>query len=208
MVRSGAAIRTMHDLQGKHIALSEGANVHFLLLCALEAYGMTMGDVKPVFVPSGTPSGPDALPSADAWMMWDPFLSAVQLSGQYRVLLDGTGLVSNHRFYMARRDFTDTLPETVHAFLDEARRVAIDAAAAPAEAAQRLAASFGMVPAGLELSMRRLASEAKSLDRLVLRDQQRIADRFFELGLLPRTISVEDAVVTLPLEAGKRLPVK
>ncbi len=194
VVRCDSAIRSMHDLQGKHIALSEGANVHFLLLCALEACGMTLADVNPVFVPLGTASGPDALPSADAWMMWDPFLSAAQLSGQYRVLLDGTGLVSNHRFYLARRDFTDMMPEAVHAFLEEARRVALEAAAAPAEAAQRLAASFGMMPAGLELSMRRLASEAKHLDWPVLRDQQRIADRFFALGLLPRTISVEDAV--------------
>jgi aliphatic sulfonates family ABC transporter substrate-binding protein len=194
VVRRDSPIRTMGDLKGQRIAVTKWANVYFLLLRALEQHGLSIDDVEPVYMPAGIPSGPATLEAANAWMMWDPFLSELQQHGGYRVVLDGTGLVSNHRFYVASRVFAETMPEVVTAIVEDAHRVGEHAAARPAEAAQNLSAMFGMVPAGIEVAMRRLSPGALRLDGAVMLNQQRIADRFYAAGLLPRAISVRDAV--------------
>jgi ABC-type nitrate/sulfonate/bicarbonate transport system substrate-binding protein len=161
---------------------------------ALDMHGLTMADIRPIYAPRGVPSGPAALPDADAWMMWDPYLGHQQAQGGYRILFDGTGLVANTRFYMARRHLIRTMPEVVDVILNEARRVADIAAQSPGETAHRLAGPFGMDYPGLEMAMRRLTLGARILDATVMRDQQEIADRFYSSGLLPRAIAVKDAL--------------
>jgi hypothetical protein len=58
----------------------------------------------------------------------------------------------------------------------------------------QLAGPFGMERPGLERAMRRLGNGPRTLDETVMRDQQGIADRFYTSGLLPRAISVKDAL--------------
>jgi len=194
VVRADSPIDSMLDLRGRGVALSARANVHLLLMRALDMHGLTMADIRPIYAPRGVPSGPAALPDADAWMMWDPYLGHQQAQGGYRILFDGTGLVANTRFYMARRHLIRTMPEVVDVILNEARRVADIAAQSPGETAHRLAGPFGMDYPGLEMAMRRLTLGARILDATVMRDQQEIADRFYSSGLLPRAIAVKDAL--------------
>jgi aliphatic sulfonates family ABC transporter substrate-binding protein len=194
LVREGSPIDSMLDLRGRRVALSPRANVHLLLMRALDMHGLTMSDIRPIYAPRGVPSGPAAVPDADAWMMWDPYLGDQQAQGGFRILFDGTGLVANTRFYIARRHLVRTLPDVVDAILNEARRVADLAAQSPAETAHRLAGPFGMEYPGLEMAMRRLTVGSRVLDDAVMADQQMIADRFYQSGLLARSISVKDAL--------------
>jgi aliphatic sulfonates family ABC transporter substrate-binding protein len=194
VVRKDSPIDSMLDLRGRRVALSPRANVHLLLMRALDMHGLSMADILPVYAPHGVPSRPASLQDADAWMMWDPYLGELESQGGFRILFDGTGLVANTRFTMARRHLVRTLPEVVDTILEELRRVAAEAAQSPAEAAHRLAGPFGMERDGLELAMRRLAGGPRVLDEAVMRDQQGIADRFYTAGLLPRAVSVLDAL--------------
>ncbi len=193
VVREGSPIDSMLDLRGRRVALSPRANVHLLLVRALDMHGLSMADIKPVYAPHGVPSGP-TLQDADAWMMWDPYLGDLESQGGFRILFDGTGLVANTRFYVARQHLVRTLPDVVTTILEEARRVAAEAAQSPATAAHQLAGPFGMERPGLERAMRRLGHGPRALDETVMRDQQGIADRFYTSGLLPRAISVQDAL--------------
>ena len=193
VVREDSPIGSVLDLRGHRVALSPRANVHLLLMRALDLHGLTMADIRPVYAPHGVPSGP-AMEAADAWMMWDPYLGVLQEAGGFRVLFDGTGLVDNTRFYVARRHLVRTLPDVLDTILDEAGRVAAEAAQAPDDAAHRLAGPFGMRRGGLAVAMRRLSGGLRPLDDAVMRGQQRIADRFYEGGLLPRAVLVQDAL--------------
>ncbi len=193
VVRESSPINSMLDLRGRRVALSQRANVHLLLVRALDMHGLTMADIKPVYAPHGVPSGPK-IHDADAWMMWDPYLSDLESRGGFRILFDGTGLVANTRFYIARRHFAHEMPDVVMTAMEEARRVAADAAQSPADAAQQLVGPFGMEKHGLERAMRRLGRGLRCLDDTVMRDQQSIADRFYSSGIIPRAISVQDAL--------------
>ncbi len=194
VVRQTDAILDAGDLRGRRVALSRGANVHFLLVRALEAQGLTLSDIEPVYLPPRLHPSPETIASVDAWAMWDPFLSAIANDGNFRILVDGTGLVANRRFCIARRPFLEAMPGIATALLEAMSRAARMTAQDPASVAIRLAEVFKMKPEGLELAMRRVGPGPTEMGADVIADQQKIADHLFALGLIPRPIVVADAV--------------
>ena len=131
VVRGSSPIRTLADLRGKRVALCKWSVAHSHPLLALDLPGLTHDDVKIVYLPDGEVPIPRAHDGADGWLTWDPFLSDLQMRGGYRTVADGTGLVPNHRFYLARRDFADAMPDVVTAIIDEATRVGAAALQSP-----------------------------------------------------------------------------
>src|SRR5438477_319548 len=136
--------------------------------------------------------------SVDAWVIWDPFLAAAQEATQARVLRDGSGLVSNHQFYLASRAFADAHPDLVQAVLSEITEVDRWASTHQEEVAELLSPRTGISVASLKIALARLGYGVTPLDDAVVAEQQRIADSFHELGLIPTRISVRDAVWTGP----------
>lgn len=67
-------------------------------------------------------------------------------------------------------------------------------AAEPEKAAQLLSQELGLPQASLALALSRRQHEPRAINRTVIRDQQTIADRFYALGLMPKAISIRDAV--------------
>src|SRR5581483_8690569 len=111
-------IRTLADLKGKKIALNRGSNVHFLAVKALERAKLTVKDVEIVYLAPGDARLAYETRKVDAWVIWDPFLAAAELSGS-RVLANGDGLVDNYFFYVARRAFAAEHADLVRDVLGE-----------------------------------------------------------------------------------------
>jgi sulfonate transport system substrate-binding protein len=61
-------------------------------------------------------------------------------------------------------------------------------------AAKLLSPGVGIPAPILEIAMRRQAYGVRPLDAAVTAEQQRIADTFHSLGLLPRAIRISDAL--------------
>jgi sulfonate transport system substrate-binding protein len=194
VVRGSSPIRTLADLRGKRVALCKWSVAHSHPLLALDLPGLTHDDIKIVYLPDSEDPIPRAHDGADGWLTWDPFLSDLQMRGGYRTVADGTGLVPNHRFYLARRDFADAMPDVVTAIIDEATRVGAAALQSPATMAHLVASAFSMHPDVMEKAIRRLPHGARKLDRAVMQKQELIADCFWQMGLLPQAISVADAM--------------
>jgi sulfonate transport system substrate-binding protein len=134
--------------------------------------------------------------AVDAWAIWDPFPAAAQAATDARVLADGTGLVANHQFYLASRPFLDAHPDLVSLILDELRRSGEWALADPARAARLLSPQVGIPAEVLEVAVRRQRYGVEHLSEAVIAEQQRIADGFRALGLIPKPIAVREAVWT------------
>jgi aliphatic sulfonates family ABC transporter substrate-binding protein len=187
-------IKTVADLRGRTIGLIKGSNAHYLLLQCLEAHGLSLEDIQLVnALPQDIVSQFKAR-TVDAWVAWDPFLTAVQKAEDVRILLDGVGLVSNHQFHLARKEFAVNQPSIIRILLDQLRKVGRWAASNPARAARRASHELGLDVSTLEIAISRLTHGAKPIDLGVIREQQKIADRFYALGLIPRAILIRDAV--------------
>jgi sulfonate transport system substrate-binding protein len=64
------------------------------------------------------------------------------------------------------------------------------------EAAAKLAPIQGLDPEIIEAGLRHYQHIYKPIDEGVLHDQQKIADAFYDLKLIPKKISVREALVT------------
>jgi sulfonate transport system substrate-binding protein len=195
IVPKGSALQKVADLKGRKIVLNKGSNVHYLLVKALENAGLKYADVEVVFLPPADARAAFERGSVDAWAIWDPFLAAAEKQIGARVLADGKGIVSNHQFFLASRKFAVAQPQVVAAVIEELAKTETWAVGNRAEAVASLAPVLGLDAAIVELSLQRLAYGVKPINDTVLAEQQRIADVFTQLKLIPAAIRVSDAVV-------------
>jgi sulfonate transport system substrate-binding protein len=194
IVPKGSTLRSVAELKGKKIALNKGSNVHFLLVKLLEKSGLKYSDVQTVFLPPADARAAFERGAVDAWVIWDPFLAAAEQQIGARVLADGRGVVANHQFYLAARPYADKHPEVIQAIVEELAKLDRWADGKPKEVAQLLAPQIGLDLSITELAASRFAYGIKPISQAVAADQQKIADVFFDLKLIPKTIRIADAL--------------
>ncbi len=196
VVPKNSTLRTLADLRGKKIALNKGSNVHFLLVRALEKAGIPYSAIQPIYLPPADARAAFERGSVDAWVIWDPFLAAAEQQLGARVLADGRNLVSNHQFYLAARSFAEKHADLNRILLEEIAKVDEWGKANPAEVSTILSAQTGLPKNVVDLAASRYAYGVKPMSAEVVREQQRIADAFHALKLIPKPIAVKDALVT------------
>jgi sulfonate transport system substrate-binding protein len=198
LVAKDSPIKTLADLRGRTIALNKGSNVHFLLVRALEKAGIPYDAVKLAFLAPADANAAFVRGSVEAWAIWDPYLAAAERSTGARILADGQGLAPNRQFYLSRRGFTDTRPEIVAEVLKAIGEIDTWAEGHADAVAAELAPSVGIPAPILGVALGRLSYGVAPLDAAAIADQQKVADAFLALGLLPKPIRVADAVWTPP----------
>ncbi|NHQ91238.1 sulfonate ABC transporter substrate-binding protein [Janthinobacterium lividum] len=203
VVPKGSGLRTLADLKGKKIALNKGSNVHYLLLKALEKAGVAYADIQPVFLPPADARAAFERGSVDAWAIWDPFLAAAEKQLGARVLADGKGLVANYQFYLASRSYAEKNPEILRIVLDEVAKVDDWGRNNPDEVATILSTQTGLGKDVVALAASRYAYGVKPVSVDVIASQQRVADAFSSLKLIPKPIVVKDALLPVKQVATK-----
>jgi len=195
IVPSNSPIKTVAELKGKKVALNKGSNVHFLLVKLLEKAGVRYTDIDTIFLTPADARAAFERGSVDAWAIWEPFLAAAQRQTGARILADGTGVVSNHQFFLASRPYASKRADVVAIVLDEVGAVDAWAKTNPKEAAAALSPQIGLDQATVELALSRGGYGVKPVDDAVLAEQQRIADSFYDLKLIPKHINIRDAIL-------------
>ena len=194
VVPKDSPIKSVTELKGKKVALNKGSNVHYLLLKALEQAGVKYSEVNVVFLPPADARAAFERGAVDAWVIWDPFFAAAEKQLGARILADGRGLVSNHQFYLATRGYADKHPQVVQAIVEELARLDVWAEKNPREVATLLGPQIGLAPEIAEVAATRFAYGIRPISPAVATEQQKIADVFFELKLIPKAIRVADAL--------------
>lgn len=202
VVPKDSPIKSVAGLKGKKVALNKGSNVHYLLVRALEQAGLQYGDVEVVFLPPADARAAFERGSVDAWVIWDPFLAAAETSIGARVLKDGRSTVNNHQFYLAEKTYAARRPDVIAVVFDELRKVDEWAQTKPKEVAAALAPLTGLNAPTLELAVTRGGYGVGYLNDKVIGEQQKIADTFYNLKLIPKPLSIRE-VVWLPQEIKK-----
>jgi sulfonate transport system substrate-binding protein len=195
IVPKDSPIKTVAELKGKKVALNKGANAHFLLVKLLQKAGVNYNDIDTVFLTPADARAAFERGSVDAWAIWEPFLAAAQKQTGARIVADGNGVVSNHQFFLASRSYATKRPDVVSAVLEEVAIVDQWAKTSPKEAAAALVPQIGLDQATLELALSRGGYGVTPVDDAVLAEQQRIADAFYDLKLIPKHINVRDATL-------------
>lgn len=195
LVLPDSPLRTLADLRGKRVALQKGSSAHYLLVRAVEKAGLQWSDIQPMYLAPADARAAFERKSVDAWAIWDPFYAAAQLALKPRVLASGRDLSSNNSFYLASRPFATQHPRALAILFEELTR-ADRVAQQDRPAAIKLVSDFSGLDAGVVslFIQRRPPSPVGPLTPAIVADQQRVADAFHKLGLIPRPVRVADIV--------------
>lgn len=199
LVRKDSAVRTVPDLKGKKIAVTKGSSGHTMAVRGVEQNGLSFADLEPVYLSPA--DGRVALESGavDAWAIWDPYFASAEVAGNVRPLVTGRGCVSGREFYFASRRLLADKPDAVRVFFRAMTQAKEWAQARRPEVARLLAAQTGIDLAAVELGEgRRNRYNTGPITDELIAEQQAIADRYVELGLISGKIDVRAAVAELP----------
>lgn len=202
LVPKDSSIKSVAELKGKKVALNKGSNVHYLLVRALEDAGLKYSDIQPVYLPPADARAAFERGSVDAWVIWDPFQSAAEHQLQARTLRDGTGLVDNHQFYLATKPYAEKNPEVIGALVEEIRGVGEWVQGNIEEATSQVAPLIGLSPEITRQAVERQGYGAQFITPPVVEAQQKIADTFTDLKLIPKKLSIKDVIWTPPAKVA------
>jgi sulfonate transport system substrate-binding protein len=166
VVLEGSPIQSVRDLAGCRVALNRGANVHYLLIRALEEAGLAYDSVEVVYLAPAEARIAFERGEVDAWAIWAPLLGELVRSGTVRVLRDASGLADNAVLYVADPGFTAREPEIVELFF--AQLVGVAASLAPHRVPRRV-------------------------DETLLVGQQAVADAFHRHRLIASQVRMTDS---------------
>lgn len=194
VVPKDSPIKTVADLKGKKVALNKGSNVQYLLVKALAKAGVAYTDIQPHFLTPADARAAFEKGAVDAWAIWDPFLASAEAAIGARQLADGSGLVANHQFYFGSKSFVDAHSKALDILIAELSSVDAWAKGDISAVAAQLSPSVGIPASVLEVALKRSSFGIRPLDAGVIAEQQKVADVFKELGLLPKPVVIADIV--------------
>jgi sulfonate transport system substrate-binding protein len=194
LVPKDSPIKTVADLKGKKIGLNKGSNVHYLLVRVLDKAGLKYGDVELVFLPPADGRAAFEKGAIDAWVIWEPYRTAAETSLGARTLADGSGLVSNNDFFFVAKPFAQAHPQMIDVVLEATRGAFAQAAKDIPGTAKTFSAAAGFPITVLEVTLSHRGFDVQPISNDVIAEQQKIADTFRDLGLIPAAIKVLDAV--------------
>jgi sulfonate transport system substrate-binding protein len=194
LIPKDSPLKSVVDLRGKKVALNKGSNVHYLLVKLLEQAGVKYSDIQPVFLAPADARAAFETGAVDAWVIWDPYQASAEVAIKARTLADGTGAVENNQFYLASKNFTDANPQIVDTVLAAVNDVDRWAEGNSSAVAAQLSAGIGIPAPVLEIALKRQTYGIKPLDDATVTEQQKIADTFYALGLIPKPITVSTVV--------------
>jgi sulfonate transport system substrate-binding protein len=175
LVPPASTITTVAGLKGKKVAVAKGSNAHYLLVASVLKAGLQFqsNDV-------------------DAWAIWDPFFASAQAHGA-KIIGDADGVVPNHNFYLSRRDFATAHADVLNATITAIKQIEAWLPANLPAAAAEVSPIIGLPTPIVLTALGRQKYDLQKLTPAVLADQQKIADLFYKLNLIPSPINVSQA---------------
>ncbi|OLU17325.1 aliphatic sulfonate ABC transporter substrate-binding protein [Pseudomonas sp. PA1(2017)] len=195
LVPKSSPIQSVKELKGRKVALQKGSSAHNLVLRALQREGLSFADIQPIYLAPSDARAAFESGSVDAWAIWDPFYSAIDLEGKARLLANGEGLGFIGPFFLAARPYAEANPAFIAQLLEELGHAEALTRDDKAASISLLARFMGLPEAVIERTFsHRPPSPPVPVTEEIVAAQQRTADLFLENRLLPKRVDVRSAV--------------
>lgn len=198
LVPADSPVQSVEDLRGKKVAYTQGSSANYLLAVILEESGLQWSDVEAVNLTPADARAAFEQKNIDGWVIWDPFYAAAQEQVDARVIRDSEGLAANRDFYLATSSFAAENADVIEAIATETQSVAEWAKANPNEVVGILSPILGIEAPILNVVNARRNYSFEPISDEMITEQQQIANTFFELGLIPKQVKVQDVIWQKP----------
>lgn len=190
IVPRDSPIKSVAQLKGKRVAFQKGSGSHFLLVAALQRAGLGLKDIQPIYLAPSEARAAFTGGSIDAWVVWDPYLASAEEALQARVLANYQGLPEVNGFYEASRAFVGKAPRVVGTVLAEVARTCAWSNANRKEVGAMITAQTGVPAKLVEVWQGRIHCDTQPVNPAVIASQQKVADLFYQLKLVPVQVDV------------------
>ncbi|RFS87406.1 ABC transporter substrate-binding protein [Actinomadura spongiicola] len=194
VVPKGSTLRAPAELKGKKVAVAKGSSAHYHLLSVLTKNGLSFDDIEPQYL---QPS--DALTAltggrVDAWATWEPYTAQAELNNGARVLVDGTGYTNGYGFQVTSRTTlkNERRAAALKDFLSRYQRAVQWSNANSARWAAIWAKQTRLPGPVAERAVQRRLSAIIPIDDAVIASEQRIADSFYDVKVIPAKVTIAD----------------
>ncbi|MCX5497813.1 sulfonate ABC transporter substrate-binding protein [Kaistia dalseonensis] len=198
LVKQDSPIKTIEDLKGKTIGFTKGSSANNFVVQTLKKAGIGYDQIKPAYLSPADGGAAFVKGAIDAWAIWDPFYAIAERTQHPRVLTTAEGIVNSASYFFANRDFAAEHPAAVKAIIEELTAAGAWAEENRDQVAAALSAATGVDIEAQKLTAARGSFKVGPITPQQIANQQQIADTFYELKLIPRKITVKDAVWVPP----------
>ena len=193
LVPKNSPIKSLSDLKGKTIGFAKGSSSHYLLIKALEKAGIQYTDIKPAFLAPGDGRVAFEKGNIDAWVVWDPFTSSAEVNAGARMLVNGEGLTTDRDFFLASRDFAKQR-DLIAEIMAEVKVSLEWANSHHKELVDLLSPILKVDKESLDIAVKRRVYGVDEMSPQIVKEQQEIADTFYNLKIIPKKINIEDVL--------------
>ncbi|MDH7804082.1 MULTISPECIES: aliphatic sulfonate ABC transporter substrate-binding protein [unclassified Rhizobium] len=189
-----SGIKSVADLKGKKVGVGKGTSAHNLLVAAIEKNGLKFSDIDVVYLSPADAAAAFASDKIDAWAVWDPFYAIAETRYKPVTLARTSEVLNVSTYFLANRDYAKSHADTINTTIDALGEAAKWSAANRDKVAAALHEVTGVPLEAQTLAANRSDFGISKIDDKIIASQQETADRFYRLGLIPKQISIKDAV--------------
>ncbi len=192
LVPPGSRLQTLDDLKGRKVAFARGSSAQNLTLAALEKAGLTFADIEPIYLAPADAAAAFAHGDIDAWTIWDPYFAIAEARPGVRVLASSKDITPQNSFYLASRAYAVQAPQVIDKVVASLSDVGTWCDAHKPDVARLLSAGTGVPLPDMTRAIDRTSFRSVPMTDALIADQQRIADRFSALHVIPGKLNVRD----------------
>ncbi len=193
-----SGITKVEDLKNKKVGTLKGGNHHYSTVLALESIGLSANDVQWVY-PNDAAQGRAIFETGqiDALASYDPFFAAAELETDSVTLINGEiDGYPNRTFYFATTEFADKHPDLVQFILEKINESDKWANENKQEVIDIMSKALGINNDVISKQINRRTFGASEITEDIISAQQKQADKYLEIGLIPVEINVKERVWT------------
>ena len=197
LVAKDSKIKSINDLKGKKVAYTQSTSSQFLLTQALAKQGLSIDDVAGKKMKQADAAIAFAKGNIDAWVTWDPYTAQGQVAQKAKMLQNGIGLSNNRDFILSTQSYAkkhEAVNKYLVRYLTEDMTWANDN---PTDLSKMLKDALGMKQAVIKKMVARRDWTLTPMTPAITKEEQTIADVFFNDGVLNKQINVADNVITV-----------
>ena len=195
LVPKDSPLKTAADLKGKKVAFQKGSSANYLIVQVLKTAGLQFSDIQPVYLAPADARAAFVQGRVDAWVIWDPFYAAAENGANARTLINGEGINNQGGYYISSRRFATENAKILKPILEEIRDLETWSAQHRDEVAAVLASALKLDLAAVKIATQRRQFGLKPITDDLIAEQQKVADTYADLKLIPKKINIKEATL-------------
>jgi sulfonate transport system substrate-binding protein len=190
VVPKNSPIKTVAELRGKKIAVSQGSSADYHLLAVLKLAGLTPKDVTLDYLQPTQALPAFASGAVDAWDIWSPYIEQVVAQDGAREIVTGQEIGNTYSFEVASRSaLADPVKvAAIHDYIKLLNQAHTWSNTHPQQWAKIWAAETGLPDSVMIKAADDSTSDAVPINSTVINSEQSITNDFYAAGLIPSDI--------------------